>query len=105
MARHGDSKRKIETIDLTSDDAGSSQSQPRKIARSSQTEYSSQPQIQVLDRNLNQREIPDEFEEEQGANDVIVLSQDGGATESFELYGTKPCVTVFHSTNALEQGF
>lgn len=71
-------KRAIETIDLTSDDA-SFDPQPRKISKSDPTDGISQ----------SQRDTYAALDDEDDADDIIILSQDGNdaAAESYELYG------------------
>lgn len=80
MARRGNGKRPIETIDLTDENA-SLEPQSRKIPR-------------PLDRQVfsqSQRDTWVDQDDEDDADHVIILSQDGdnSATESFELYGEK----------------
>lgn len=88
MARRNNGKRPIEMIDLTDDNASLEPQQSRnKIPRPLNGQAFSQSQ---RDTWVDQA---DEVEEEDDADHVIILSQDGdsGASattmESFELYG------------------
>lgn len=74
--KNSNGKRAIETIDLTGSDEVSFDPQPRKVSRPEPTESISQSQRDV-------------FDDEDDADEIIVLSQDGNnvATESYELYG------------------
>lgn len=80
MARRNNGKRPIEMIDLTDDNAPL-QSQSRKVPRSQESQVFSQ----------SQRDTWVDQDDEDDADHVIILSQDGdtSATESFELYGKK----------------
>lgn len=80
MARRGNGKRPIEVIDLTNDNT-SSEPQSRKVPRSLDAQGFSQ----------SQRDTWADRDDEEDADHVIILSQDGdnSATESFELYGKK----------------
>lgn len=77
MAPKANGKRRIDVIDLTDDHPLESQS--RKAPRSLLAGASTQ----------SQRDTWADRDEEEDADDVIILSQDGdnSATESFELYG------------------
>lgn len=80
MARRANGKRPIDMIDLTGDDNTTSVYQSRKAPRSLESQGFSQ----------SQRDTQIDRDEEEDADHVIILSQDGddsGATESFELYG------------------
>lgn len=78
MARRGNAKRPIEMIDLTDDDPPLG-SQSRKVPRPLDSQVFSQ----------SQRDTWVDQDDEEDADHVIILSQDGdeSATESFELYG------------------
>lgn len=73
---HG--KRPIDVIDLSNVDDAPFNPQPRKIPRTSFTD-------QIPPRPTD----PGDRDDEEDADDVIILSQEDGnrATESFELYG------------------
>lgn len=79
MARRANGKRPIEMVDLTGDDNTTSDYQSRKAPRSLHSQGLSQ----------SQRDTRIDGDDEEDADHVIILSQDGddNATESFELYG------------------
>jgi hypothetical protein len=79
MAPHVNGKRRIDVIDLTDDHHPPSVSQSRKAPRSLVAGAFTQ----------SQRDTWMVQDEEEDADDVIILSQDGhnSATESYELYG------------------
>lgn len=81
MAPYGNGKRRVEVIDLTNSDDEQSRS---KIPRTSQQ---SQPNSAP---SQSERDTWSDRTEEERADDILTLSQDGdeGTGESFELYGT-----------------
>ena len=103
--KNSNGKRAIETIDLTGNDEWSFDPQPRKTSRpdpaggisrsqpsQSQPRQSQPSQSQPSQSQLSQsqRDNWTGFDDEDDANDIIILSQDSNnaATESYELYGT-----------------
>lgn len=87
VTKNSNGKRAIETIDLTENDEWSFDPQPRKTSRPDPADGISQSQSQL---SQSQRDNGAGFDDEDDANDIIILSQDGNnaATESYELYGT-----------------
>ena len=86
MARRANGKRPIEMIDLTGDDNTTSEYQSRKAPRSLHSQGLSR-HSQGLSQS--QRDTRVDGDDEEDADHVIILSQDGddNAIESFELYG------------------
>lgn len=95
--RNANGKRKIESIDLTGSDDAPWESLPRKTARQNPTNAPSQSQRDSWNAPASTQQLTEEssqsqreaWDDEDDADAVIVLSQDGDntATESFELYG------------------
>lgn len=88
MAPTSHNKRKIETVDLTRSDDAIAEYQPRKAVRPSPIiETARAPPVEASSQI--EREIWANRADEDEADDVIVLSQDGqgGAIETYELYG------------------
>ena len=85
VTKNSNGKRAIETIDLTGNDEWSFDPQPRKISRPDPADGISQSQL-----SQSQPDNGSGFDDEDDANDIIILSQDGNkaATGSYELYGT-----------------
>lgn len=93
--RNANGKREIESIDLTGSDDVPWESLPRKTARQNPTNGPSQNQPHSWTApSLTQESTPSQreaWDDEDDADAVIVLSQDGDntAAESFELYGMR----------------
>lgn len=88
--RNANGKREIESIDLTGSDDVPWESHPRKTARQNPTNGTAPALTQesTQESTPSQREA---WDDEDDADAIIVLSQDGDntAAESFELYGMR----------------
>lgn len=95
--RNANGKREIESIDLTGSDDVPWESIPRKTARQNPTRGPIQSERDSWTAPASTQELTQEptqsqreaWDDEDDADAVIVLSQDGDntAAESFELYG------------------
>jgi hypothetical protein len=93
MAPRGRGKRPIDTIDLTNNDNPPFESQSRKAPKPLDSQRFSQ----------SQRNTWVNHDDEEDADDVIILSQDGdnSAMEHYELYGNQTQAAIWNRMRML----